>query len=79
MFQMMSPLKTERRAERSYLRVRMRMMREEKRTIKNITMLDSQGTQKDHLTENIQQKTSYQFSTGFSLSFLHQMWKDGDS
>jgi hypothetical protein len=55
------------------------MMREEKRTIKNITMLDSQGTQKDHLTENIQQKTSYQFSTGFSLSFLHQMWKDGDS
>jgi hypothetical protein len=55
------------------------MMREEKRTIKNIVMLDSQGTQKDHLTENIQQKISYQFSTGFFLSFLHQMRKNDDS
>jgi hypothetical protein len=79
MFQLIAQLQAVRRAERSYLRVRMRMMREEKRTIKNITMLDSQGTQKDHLTENIQQKTSYQFSTGFSLSFLHQMWKDCNS
>jgi hypothetical protein len=42
-------------------------------------MLDSQGIQKDHLTENILRKTSYQLSTGLSWIFWNQIRKEKNS
>ena len=65
----------QRRAERSCLRVRVRMRRENK----NIAMLDSEGTEKDYSTENSLPKTLNHFSTGFSLIFWNQLRKEDDS